>query len=66
MAKQNKAFKFRLIPNREQSVLLVKTFGCVRFVYNKMLAERKEIRWTPSSRHKFKIFKVGQNLKNRY
>ncbi|MDL5041989.1 ExeA family protein [Heyndrickxia coagulans] len=24
------------------------------------------LRWTPSSRHKFKIFKVGQNLKNRY
>ncbi|HJH10416.1 MAG TPA: helix-turn-helix domain-containing protein, partial [Metalysinibacillus jejuensis] len=42
MTKQNKAFKFRLLPNREQAVLLAKTFGCVRFVYNKMLAERKE------------------------
>lgn len=42
MAKQNKAFKFRLLPNKEQSALLAKTFGCVRFVYNKMLAERKE------------------------
>jgi|GEM_PF-3305224 len=43
MTKQNKAFKFRLLPNKEQSVLLAKTFGCVRFAYNKMLAERKEI-----------------------
>src|SRR5579875_1500232 len=43
MAKQNKAFKFRLLPSKEQAVLLAKTFGCVRFVYNKMLAERKEI-----------------------
>jgi len=42
MTKQNKAFKFRLLPNKKQEVLLVKTFGCVRFVYNKMLAERKE------------------------
>ncbi|WP_338448644.1 transposase [Niallia oryzisoli] len=42
MTKQNKAFKFRLLPNKEQVVLLAKTFGCVRFVYNKMLAERKE------------------------
>lgn len=42
MTKQNKAFKFRLLPNKEQAVLLAKTFGCVRFVYNKMLAERKE------------------------
>src|SRR5690606_27689109 len=42
MTKQNKAFKFRLYPNKEQEELLAKTFGCVRFVYNKMLAERKE------------------------
>ena len=41
MTKQNKAFKFRF-PNKKQEVLLAKTFGCVRFVYNKMLAERKE------------------------
>ena len=42
MTKQNKAFKFRLLPNKEQAVLLAKTFGCVRFVYNKMLSERQE------------------------
>src|SRR5690625_2252665 len=42
MTKQNKAFKFRIYPNKEQKELLAKTFGCVRFVYNKMLAERKE------------------------
>ncbi|RNF38869.1 RNA-guided endonuclease TnpB family protein [Planococcus salinus] len=39
----NKAYKFRLYPTNEQEQLLLKTFGCVRFVYNKMLAERKEI-----------------------
>ena len=33
MTKQNKAFNFRLLPNREQAVLLAKTFGCVRLVY---------------------------------
>jgi len=38
----NKAYKFRLYPNKEQSTLISKTFGCVRFVYNKMLAERKD------------------------
>jgi putative transposase len=42
MTKQNKAFKFRLYPNNEQEKQFAKTFGCVRFVYNKMLAERKE------------------------
>lgn len=42
MAKQNKAYKFHLLPTEEQAYLIRKTFGCVRFVYNKMLAERKE------------------------
>ncbi|MFC0301690.1 helix-turn-helix domain-containing protein, partial [Virgibacillus soli] len=41
MAKQNKAYKFRLYPTNEQALIIRKTFGCVRFVYNKMLAERK-------------------------
>lgn len=43
MAKQNKAYKFRLYPTKEQALLMGKTFGCVRFVYNKMLAERIEM-----------------------
>ena len=29
-----KAYKFRIYPNKEQKVLLAKTFGCVRLVYN--------------------------------
>ena len=33
----NKAYKFRLLPNKEQHVLFLKTFGCVRFIYNKIL-----------------------------
>ncbi|ADC52007.1 MULTISPECIES: RNA-guided endonuclease TnpB family protein [Alkalihalophilus] len=41
MAKQNKAYKFRLYPTEEQELVIRKTFGCVRFVYNKMLDERK-------------------------
>lgn len=40
--KRNKAFKFRLYPTHKQEVFFNKTFGCCRFVYNKMLAERKE------------------------
>ncbi|QZT33906.1 transposase [Caldalkalibacillus thermarum TA2.A1] len=39
----NKAYKFRLYPTQEQEQLLAKTFGCVRFVYNKMLEERIHI-----------------------
>ena len=32
----NKAYKFRIYPNEEQRILIAKTFGCVRFIYNKI------------------------------
>lgn len=35
-----KSYKYRLYPNKEQEIQLAKTFGCVRFIYNKMLADR--------------------------
>ena len=38
----NKAYKFRMYPNSEQKLLFEKTFGCVRFIYNKMLADKIE------------------------
>lgn len=38
----HKAFRYRLHPDTKQEELIRKTFGCVRFVYNKMLADRKE------------------------
>ena len=40
--KANKAYKYRIYPNEEQKVFFAKTFGCVRFVYNKMLSEKIE------------------------
>ena len=33
----NKAYKYRIYPNKQQTELLLKTFGCCRFVYNKAL-----------------------------
>ena len=33
-------YKFRLYPNREQEILLNKTFGCVRKLWNLMLGDR--------------------------
>lgn len=35
-----KAYKYRLYPKDEQKIYLAKTFGCTRFVYNMMLADR--------------------------
>ena len=34
--------KYRIYPNNEQEVYFAKCFGSVRFVYNKMLAEKQE------------------------
>ena len=52
----NKAFKFRLYPNSEQRVLFAKTFGCCRFIFNRMLEDKiahyeetkKNLRPTPA------------------
>ena len=38
-----KAFKFRIYPNKTQQVLLQKTFGCTRYIYNHFLAKRIEL-----------------------
>lgn len=35
-----KAYKYRLYPNKEEQIYLAKTFGCTRFIYNQMLANR--------------------------
>ncbi|MBD2342004.1 IS200/IS605 family element transposase accessory protein TnpB [Calothrix sp. FACHB-156] len=38
-----KAFKVTLIPNHNQEVLINKTIGCAKFVYNRFLSLRKEL-----------------------
>ena len=38
----NKAYKFRMYPTKEQQILFAKTFGCTRFIYNKMLSDKIE------------------------
>lgn len=38
-----KAYKYRIYPNKKQKEIIVKTFGCCRFVYNTYLAKRIEM-----------------------
>lgn len=33
----NKAYKFRIYPNKKQEILIAKTIGCSRFVFNRFL-----------------------------
>lgn len=48
-----RAYKYRIYPNSEQRKYLAKTFGCSRFIYNKMLADKIE-----------HYNKTGETLKN--
>ena len=47
--KCNIAFRYRAYPDEAQAVLLQKTFGCARFIWNQMLAD---IRTYYESEHK--------------
>ena len=38
-----KAYKYRIYPNKKQKEIISKTFGCCRFVYNTYLAKRIEM-----------------------
>ena len=46
---QLKAFKFKLDPTEEQCILLNKTFGCVRFVWNQLVEDFNN--WNPAIEH---------------
>ncbi|MEI6856268.1 helix-turn-helix domain-containing protein [Psychrilyobacter sp.] len=40
MKKYNKAFKFRILPTKRQEILIHKTFGSTRLIYNMFLDKR--------------------------
>lgn len=44
-----RAYRYRFYPTPEQAEQLAKTFGCVRYVYNRALAERSQA-WTQEQR----------------
>ena len=58
----NKAYKFRLYPSEEQKVLIHKTFGCNRLLYNKMLSMKKE----DDNLTRFDMNKLIPTLKDEY
>lgn len=63
----NKAYLYRIYPTKEQEVLIQKTFGCVRFVYNHFLNERiKEYDENGKSLSFFQQNKALTNLKKEY
>lgn len=52
MRAMDKSFEYRIYPSADQEALLQKTFGCCRWVYNRVLAMRRdEYARTGKSRH---------------
>ena len=45
-----RAYRYRFYPTVEQEQILARTFGCVRFVYNRMLRERTDA-WFERQEH---------------
>ena len=60
--KQIMAYQFRLYPNKEQQVLITKTFGSARFIYNTCLTMIKNNKYIS----KFDMFKEIPNISNTY
>ena len=57
-----KSYKFRLYPNEKQTVLIHKTFGCYRFIYNYFLNICKD----NGFRSAFDMIKELSNLTKEY
>lgn len=56
-----KAYKYRIYPNKKQKEIIAKTFGCCRFVYNKYLAKRIEL--YEKEKESFSYVKCANDMK---
>ena len=57
-----KAYKYRIYPNKKQREIITKTFGCCRFVYNTYLAKRIEM--YEKNKEKFSYVQCANDMKN--
>ena len=57
-----KAYKYRIYPNKKQREIIAKTFGCCRFVYNKYLAKRIEL--YEQNKESFSYVQCANDMKN--
>lgn len=55
-----RAYKYRIYPNKKQRELMAKTFGCVRFVYNHYLVKKIEL--YQNSKESLSFYKCSADL----
>lgn len=58
----HKAYQYRIYPNQKQTLLLLKTFGCCRFLWNRMLSDNIE----SYQRDKTTVFRTPAFYKKEY
>ncbi len=64
MRKINRSYRFRLYPNKKQTELLAKHFGCTRLVYNTFLNQRiEQYKLTGKSDNYYEQAKILTELK---
>ncbi|HBV84351.1 MAG TPA: transposase, partial [Lachnospiraceae bacterium] len=56
-----KAYRYRIYPNKKQKEILAKTFGCCRFVYNTYLAKR--IKMYEENKETFSYIQCANDMK---
>ena len=57
-----KAYRYRIYPNKKQKEIISKTFGCCRFIYNKYLAKRIEM--YKQNKETFSYVQCANDMKN--
>lgn len=57
-----KAYKYRIYPNKKQKEIIAKTFGCCRFVYNTYLAKR--IKLYEETKKSFSYIQCSNDMTN--
>lgn len=59
-----RTYEYRIYPNKEQQTLMAKHFGCVRFIYNYMLAYKTKIYKTDKKNiNKFEMCSIVTQMK---
>ncbi|MCK8826755.1 IS200/IS605 family element RNA-guided endonuclease TnpB [Natroniella acetigena] len=62
MTVREKAYRFRLCPNKEQRILINKSVGCARYVYNHFLGKAKENEYLTYTKYSKQLTQLKKEL----
>jgi putative transposase len=59
---REKGYKFRLYPNKKQKILINKSVGCARYIFNHFLAKAKEDKYKTYTKYSKQLTKLKREL----